>query len=79
MNRCFELGWTERMKRNPVVVVTASGKRGFLDTFGIEVSEESGNAIKEPFGEKGSQSPRSSAFTIRSGSTILIRRRRSRL
>jgi DNA-binding transcriptional ArsR family regulator len=33
--RCFELGWTERMKNSGAVVVTASGKRGFLKTFGI--------------------------------------------
>jgi DNA-binding transcriptional ArsR family regulator len=33
--RCFDLGWTERMKNSGAVVVTASGKRGFLKTFGI--------------------------------------------
>ena len=37
--RCFDLGWTERMKHSRAVSVTASGKRGFLKTFGIGVSE----------------------------------------
>jgi DNA-binding transcriptional ArsR family regulator len=40
MNRCFDLGWTARMKRSPAVIVTASGKRGFLETFEIEVPKE---------------------------------------
>ena len=39
-NRCFELGWTERMKHSRAVVVTAPGKRGFLETFGIMIAEE---------------------------------------
>src|SRR5262245_9387552 len=39
--RCFDLGWTERMKHGRAVTVTTSGKRGFLETFGISVS--SGN------------------------------------
>jgi DNA-binding transcriptional ArsR family regulator len=38
--RCFDLGWTERMKHSRAVIVTASGKCGFLETFGINVSEE---------------------------------------
>jgi Helix-turn-helix domain len=38
--RCFDLGWTERMKHSRAVIVTAAGKRGFLETFGIGVSEE---------------------------------------
>jgi DNA-binding transcriptional ArsR family regulator len=33
--RCFDLGWTERMKHSRAVIVTASGKHGFLETFGI--------------------------------------------
>ena len=33
--RCFDLGWTERAKRSSAVIVTASGKHGFLETFGI--------------------------------------------
>jgi len=39
-NRCFELGWTERMKHSRGVIVTASGKRGFLETFDITIAEE---------------------------------------
>ena len=38
--RCFDLGWMERMKDGGAVVVTASGKHGFLETFGIGMSEE---------------------------------------
>jgi hypothetical protein len=38
--RCFDLGWTERMKHSHAVIVTASGKHGFLETFGIGVPEE---------------------------------------
>jgi DNA-binding transcriptional ArsR family regulator len=38
--RCFDLGWTERMKHGRAVTVTASGKRGFLETFGISVANE---------------------------------------
>jgi hypothetical protein len=41
--RCFDLGWTEKMKQGGAVIVTASGKRGFLETFGIGVPEETGN------------------------------------
>ncbi|HEX7927037.1 MAG TPA: helix-turn-helix transcriptional regulator [bacterium] len=36
--RCFHLGWLERMKRSSAVVVTKPGKRGFMRTFGIDVS-----------------------------------------
>jgi DNA-binding transcriptional ArsR family regulator len=42
--RCFDLGWTERMKHSRAVIVTTSGKRGFLETFGIGVSEENEHA-----------------------------------
>src|SRR5438132_2641283 len=45
--RCFDLGWTERMKHSRAVIVTASGKRGFLETFGIGVPEESGNRTND--------------------------------
>src|SRR3984893_10696335 len=38
LRRCFDLGWTERMKHSRAVIVTASGKRGFLETFGIGAS-----------------------------------------
>src|SRR6266851_2195866 len=41
-NRCFDLGWTERMKHSRAVIVTASGRRGLLEAFGITVSEENG-------------------------------------
>ena len=34
--RCFDLGWIERMKRSHAVIVTPSGRRGFLKTFGID-------------------------------------------
>src|SRR5262249_45437840 len=34
-NRCFDLGWAERMKDSRAVIITASGKRGFIDVFGI--------------------------------------------
>ena len=42
--RCFDLGWTERMTHSSAVVVTASGKHGFLETFGIGVPEDTGNS-----------------------------------
>jgi len=38
--RYFDLGWTERMKHSRAVIVTALGERGFLETFGVRVSEE---------------------------------------
>jgi len=37
--RYFDLGWMERMKRSHAVIVTPLGRRGFRETFGIEVSE----------------------------------------
>ena len=37
-NRCFELGWMERMKRSQAVVVTQRGRRGFQQTFGVDAS-----------------------------------------
>jgi predicted transcriptional regulator len=43
--RCFDLGWTERMKRGGAVMVTALGKRGFRDTFGIGGLEDTGNGM----------------------------------
>ena len=33
--RYLDLGWTERMRHSRAVVITALGKRGFLETFGI--------------------------------------------
>ncbi len=41
-NRLFDLAWTERMKHSRAVIVTASGRHGFLETFGIAVPEETG-------------------------------------
>jgi hypothetical protein len=34
--RFFDLGWIERAKRSHAIVVTPSGRRGLLQTFGIE-------------------------------------------
>ena len=36
--RYFDLGWMERMKRSHAVIVTPLGRRGFLETFGIDAS-----------------------------------------
>jgi DNA-binding transcriptional ArsR family regulator len=44
--RCFDLGWTERMKHSRAVFVTPSGKHGFLETFGINVSDEGENRMR---------------------------------
>jgi hypothetical protein len=40
MKRCFDLGWTERMRHTSAVTVTELGRHGFLETFGIGVPEE---------------------------------------
>jgi DNA-binding transcriptional ArsR family regulator len=37
--RYFDLGWMERMTRSHAVIVTPLGRRGFRQTFGIDVSE----------------------------------------
>src|SRR6059036_1561857 len=42
--RCFDLGWTQRMKNSRAVIVTVSGKRGFFEIFGIGVSEQNEHA-----------------------------------
>ena len=44
--RCFDLGWTERAKHGSAVIVTASRKRGFLETFGIGVPEETSSSVR---------------------------------
>jgi DNA-binding transcriptional ArsR family regulator len=44
--RCFDLGWTQRMKHSSAVIVTASGKHGFRDTFGIDMPEDTGNGTR---------------------------------
>ena len=36
--RYFDVGWMERMKRSHAVIVTPLGRRGFLETFGIDAS-----------------------------------------
>jgi DNA-binding transcriptional ArsR family regulator len=33
--RYFDLGWTERMNHSRAIIITAVGKRGFSETFGI--------------------------------------------
>jgi DNA-binding transcriptional ArsR family regulator len=38
--RYFDLGWIDRTKHSRAVLVTPPGKRGFLETFGIEVPKE---------------------------------------
>jgi hypothetical protein len=43
------------MENSAAVIVTASGKRGLLETFGIEVPAESGNAIGGSIGGNTSQ------------------------
>lgn len=45
MNRCFDLGWTERMKHSSAVTVTPLGQCGFLERFGIGIPEESKGRI----------------------------------
>jgi DNA-binding transcriptional ArsR family regulator len=44
--RCFDLGWTQRVKHSSAVIVTPPGQRGFSETFGIGVSEKNGNRTK---------------------------------
>ena len=41
-----DLGWTERTKHGGAVIVTRAGKRGFLETFGIGVPEETGTGMR---------------------------------
>jgi hypothetical protein len=52
---CFDVRWTERRKRSPAV--TASGRRGFLETFGIKIPEETANTIRASIDANGSQLP----------------------
>jgi DNA-binding transcriptional ArsR family regulator len=37
--RCFDLGWIDRAKDSRVVLITASGRRGLVDTFGLDVAQ----------------------------------------
>jgi len=39
-NRCFDLGWIERMKHSGAVIVTSPGRRGFREIFGIGAQVE---------------------------------------
>jgi DNA-binding transcriptional ArsR family regulator len=41
--RYFDLGWLERTKRSQAITVTASGRRGLRDTFGLDASERGDN------------------------------------
>jgi DNA-binding transcriptional ArsR family regulator len=36
-SRCFESGWIERQRDSRAVSITAAGRRGFRDSFGIEI------------------------------------------
>jgi hypothetical protein len=40
--RYFDLGWTERMKQSRAVIITALGKRGFLETLRIGEADAKG-------------------------------------
>ena len=39
-NRCFDLGWAGRMKDSRAVIITTTGKQGFMDVFGIGATHE---------------------------------------
>jgi DNA-binding transcriptional ArsR family regulator len=36
-SRCFEIGWIERQRDSRAVTITAAGRRGFRENFGIEM------------------------------------------
>jgi hypothetical protein len=38
--RCFELGWIERVRGSRAVTITASGRIGLLATFSIAISND---------------------------------------
>lgn len=42
--RYFDLGWMERTKRSQAITVTALGRRGLRETFGVDASERSDNS-----------------------------------
>lgn len=46
--RYFDLGWIERVKDSRAVIVTAAGKRGFSDIFGIGLPEGGGTHTQRP-------------------------------
>ncbi|MBI1774629.1 MAG: winged helix-turn-helix transcriptional regulator [Proteobacteria bacterium] len=39
--RCFDLKWIERVKDSRAVTITASGRRGLAESFGLELAEMS--------------------------------------
>jgi DNA-binding transcriptional ArsR family regulator len=41
--RYFDLGWMEQTRRGQAVAVTALGRRGLRETFGVDASERGGN------------------------------------
>jgi hypothetical protein len=46
--RYFDLGWIERVKDSRAVIVTAAGKHGFSDIFGIGLPEGGGTHTQRP-------------------------------
>ena len=36
-SRCLELGWIEREKNTRALTITAKGRRGFAETFGVNL------------------------------------------
>jgi DNA-binding transcriptional ArsR family regulator len=42
--RCFELGWVERRRDNRAVTITANGRHGFAETFGLRLDERAAAA-----------------------------------
>jgi DNA-binding transcriptional ArsR family regulator len=38
--RCLELGWIERSRDSRALAITAKGRRGFAETFGIDVPQQ---------------------------------------
>src|SRR6516164_4550859 len=46
--RYFDLGWIERIKHSRAVIVTAAGKHGFSDIFGIGLLDGGGTHAQRP-------------------------------
>jgi hypothetical protein len=46
--RYFDLGWIERVTDSRAVIVTAAGKRGFSDIFGIGLLDGGGTHTQRP-------------------------------
>jgi DNA-binding transcriptional ArsR family regulator len=61
-NRCFDLGWTQRVEHSRAVIVTESGKRGFLGTFGIGPSGENTNRMEQRHRTAGPSNLRVAAY-----------------